>query len=73
MLHQPDPSPCLPQLTGLAGGLAGLGALSDVGLTHPLVQRHREHTEVGGDRLGRHTVFTIAGHAHDIVAKLLGG
>jgi hypothetical protein len=72
LLEQLDPTPGLPQLTGLAGARAGLGAFVDVGLAHPLGQRHRVYPEVGSDLLDRHTVIAVAGHADDIVAKVKG-
>jgi hypothetical protein len=47
-------------LTGLAGPPAGLGALVDIGLAHPLVQRHRVNTEISGNLLDRHTIIAVA-------------
>src|SRR6185436_8879095 len=72
LLEQLDPTPRFPQLTGIAGASSGRGALIDVGLAHPLVQRHRVHSEIGGDLLDRHTVFAVAGDPYDIVAELTG-
>jgi hypothetical protein len=33
---------------------------------------HAVDTEIGGDLLDRHTVITVAGDPHDIVAELAG-
>src|SRR5699024_3711130 len=44
----------------------------DVGLANPLLQRHGMDTEVGGDLLESHTVFTGLGDADNVVAELLG-
>lgn len=70
LLEQLDPQPGLAQLTGLAGALARPGALVNVCLAHPLVQRHRVHTEIRGDLLDRHTVIAVASYPYDVVAEL---
>jgi hypothetical protein len=51
LLQQPDPLACLTQLGRLAPTHAGLDTGVDIGLTQPLEQRHRVHTEVLGDLL----------------------
>ena len=50
----------------------GLVPVVDIGLAHPLRQRHRVHPEIGGDLLDRHPVITVASDPHDVVAELLG-
>lgn len=72
LLQQLDPAPRLTQLSRLTSALAGLGALINIGLAHPLVQGHRVHTEISGDLLDRHTVIAVASDPHDIVAELAG-
>src|SRR5882757_4326113 len=39
----------LPPLAGFTGTCAGLGAVIDVTLAHPLGRRHRMDSEIGGD------------------------
>ncbi|MGJ6127251.1 transposase [Mycolicibacterium sp. Y3] len=72
LLQQLDPPPRIPQLSRLTGALAGLGALIDISLAHPLVQGHRVHTEIRGDLLDRHAIIAVAGDPHDVVAELTG-
>ena len=72
LLLQLDPTPRLTQLNRLGGALAGHGPLVDVGLAHPLVQRHRVNPEIGGDLLDGHTVIAVASDPHDVVAELTG-
>src|SRR5699024_10013871 len=60
------------QLTRLGRRGAGLDSGFDVGLADPLLQRHGVDTEVGGDLLESHTVFTVLSDADDVVAELLG-
>src|SRR5699024_8962370 len=72
LLQQPNAAFGLAQLLGLRGGRARLDPGLDVGLADPLLQRHGMDTEVGGDLLERHTVFTGLGDANHVVAELLG-
>jgi hypothetical protein len=72
MLQQPVSAPQLTQLRAVTGALAGLCALIDVGLSHPLGQGHRVDTEVGGDLFDRHPVVAVAGDPHDVFAELSG-
>ena len=72
MLQQLDPPPRIPQLRRLAGALAWLGALIDIGSAHSLVPRHRVHTEISGDLFDRHTVIAVTSDPHDIIAELTG-
>jgi hypothetical protein len=55
---------------GITGTLAGVNALVDIGLAHPLVQRHRVDTEIGGDLLDRPTVVAVSGNPHEVVTEL---
>src|SRR5690606_23471973 len=60
------------QFSGLGRAHPRAAALIDIRASHPLVQRHRMHTEVLGDLLDRDTYATITSHPDHIVTELLG-
>lgn len=68
----PDPLTGLTQFSGLGRAHTRAAALIDIRASHPLVQRHRMHTEVLGDLLDRDTFATITSHPDHIVTELLG-
>jgi hypothetical protein len=70
LLQQPIPPTQLPQLRGLSSRRSGLGTVVDIGLAHPLRQRHRMHSEIGGDLLDRYAVITVARDSHYTIAEL---
>lgn len=69
LLKQLDP-PGLTQFGRLTGRLSRLSPLVDIGLAHPLRQRHRMHPEISGDLLDRHTIITVTGYPDNIVTEL---
>src|SRR5699024_3090116 len=72
LLQQPNAALGLAQFLGLGRRGARLDSGFDVGLADPLLQRHGVDTEVGGDLLESHTVFTVLSDADNVVAELLG-
>src|SRR5699024_7041310 len=72
LLQQPNAALGLAQFLGLRRRGARLDSGFDVGLADPLLQRHGVDTEVGGDLLESHTVFTVLSDADNVVAELLG-
>jgi hypothetical protein len=72
LLQQSVSASQLVQLRRITGALAGLGAFVDIGLAHPLGQRHRVDTEIGRDLLDRHTVVAVARNPDDVVTELTG-
>nr|WP_181896929.1 hypothetical protein [Corynebacterium senegalense] len=56
----------LAQLISLLPASAGPVAVVDIGLAHPLMQRHLVDTEVLRDLRDRDTVLTGPGHGHHI-------
>lgn len=70
LLEEPVPLLQLTDLGGLGPGLAGRGALVDVGATQLLLQRHRVNTEVIRDLFHRHSGLTVPCDAHDVITEL---
>lgn len=54
LLQQLDPPTRFPKLRALLTGRSGLGPVVDARPAHPLPQRHRVDSEVGGHLLDRH-------------------
>src|SRR3954471_3923999 len=70
LLQQLDPPTRFPKLGALLAGRSGLGPVVNVRATHPLPQRHRMDSEVGGHLLDRHTRPAVPGDPHDVLAEL---
>ena len=62
--------PCLPQLDRLRPALTLPHSIVNSGMLQPLLQRQRMNTEIFRDLLDRHSEFTIAGDAYDIITDL---
>ncbi|MFB9579815.1 hypothetical protein [Streptomyces yanii] len=58
------------QFRALLRGCSGFHPLVDVRAAHPLGQRHRMNTEVGGHLLRRHNRTAVCRDSHDMLAEL---
>ena len=72
LLQQSNSTPSRPEFSGLSGTGTGPRAIIDIGFAHPLRQRHRMDTEIGGDLLQSDTVIAVASNAYDVVTELTG-
>ncbi len=67
-----DPFAGLDEFGVLGRGGAGFGAVLDVVSLEPTGQARLADPEVGGDLFQLLAGFSVAGHAHDVVAELFG-